>query len=361
MASMSFLKDFKKSVDKMEGVAGSLKNPTFWVSFGNKAVNKIMSGSFHRGIPQGRITALCGPSSAGKSFVTASLCRGAQQDGAFLLVIDTENALDDAFMTKAGVDVTKDYMYVAPTTVSQCTKIVSNFIRGYREEYGDDPNAPPILICIDSLDYLMTDSAWEDYNKGEAASDQGLQTKKLKEMLRSFAQDIKQVRISMVVTKQVYKARQDQLLAGEGIWVINDAIRYACSQIMLITRLKLKDDATKQITGIRMKVEGFKTRFTRPFQTVTLSVPYETGVEEYDGVFDIALSMGIIIQQGSWYLVKGKGDKKYRRGEIMETMMPEITEMCESETIDFVNMLEDDDVEVTENVSPKEARAQQAN
>ena len=51
-----------------------------------------------------------------------------------------------------------------------------------------------------------------------------------------------------------------------------NAIRYSLSQILLITKLKLKDDKESAVSGIRMKVEGFKTRFTKPFQKVTVEV-----------------------------------------------------------------------------------------
>lgn len=340
--NLDFLSDFEKSLDKMDGVTGDSEPPSFWVSYGNHAVNNIMAGSQYRGVPQGRITAICGPSSAGKSYLTASIARGAQQDGAFVLAIDSENALDSEFMTKAGVNVKQNYKYVSLSTITQCTKIVSNFIASYRESYKNHPNPPKVVICIDSLDYLMVDSAAEDYAKsGTLASDQGLHTKKLKEMLRAFVQDIKYLPIAIVVTKQVYKARQDQLLAGEGLWVINDAIRYACSQIVLVTRLKLKDEKTKSVTGIRMKVEGFKTRFTKPFQVVTLEVPYDTGIDLYDGVFDIALLNGIIIKHGSWYKLEGS-DENYRADDIRNNkqLMADIVSRCEKKNLQFIDMLQ---------------------
>ncbi len=60
--SLSFLKDFKKSISKIESVTTDFGPPSFWYSTGNLALNKVISGSFTKGIPQGRITALSGPS-----------------------------------------------------------------------------------------------------------------------------------------------------------------------------------------------------------------------------------------------------------------------------------------------------------
>lgn len=60
--SLSFLKDFKKKVAKMDDVITSFAPPSFWFSSGNYALNKIFSGSYYHAFPQGRITALAGPS-----------------------------------------------------------------------------------------------------------------------------------------------------------------------------------------------------------------------------------------------------------------------------------------------------------
>jgi hypothetical protein len=62
MQKLSFLKDFKKNISKLENVNLDAKPPTFWYSTGNLALNRIISGSYQRGIPQGRVTAFVGPS-----------------------------------------------------------------------------------------------------------------------------------------------------------------------------------------------------------------------------------------------------------------------------------------------------------
>ena len=77
--SMDFLKDFKKDLDKIGLQEGASEPPKYWYSTGNHVVNYTISGSFTRGIPQGRITGLVGPSGAGKSFIACNIIREAQQ------------------------------------------------------------------------------------------------------------------------------------------------------------------------------------------------------------------------------------------------------------------------------------------
>ena len=92
---MKFLKEFKKGLAKIEGINIGISSPKLWYSTGNYALNKSLTGSFFRGIPEGRITALVGPSGGGKSFLSSNIMKHAQAAGAHLVVLDSENALDE--------------------------------------------------------------------------------------------------------------------------------------------------------------------------------------------------------------------------------------------------------------------------
>lgn len=302
----SFLDTFNKDMDKLEGVGRSSAPPRYWHSFGNYAINAVMSGSYTRGIPQGRITGIVGPSGAGKSFVVGNIIKSAQVDGAIVLVVDSENALDDDYMEKIGVNVGEDndYFYRGVSTVSHVIKVVSAFIRGYKAQYGDDPNAPRVLIAIDSLNMLQTDTVAENYEKGIQKGDQGQKAKQIKAMLLDFVQDIKFLNISIVVTGHVYK-NTDQL-NGEGVWIVNDGMRFSLSQILLVTKLKMRDKTTKEFEGINMKAFGFKSRFAKPFQSVSIDVPYSTGIDKFSGLLDIAKAAGIVTQSGNRYSITGE-------------------------------------------------------
>lgn len=295
------LNKLTKKFSEMDGVSMDSLPPRYWFSAGNAALNKIISNDYNKGIPQGRVTGIAGPSGSGKSFISTNCMVGAQADDGFVFVIDTENALDDGFVGAVGVDVTQNYMYTSAITISQVSQLVSEFVKGYKSDYGTAEDAPKVLIVIDSLDMLLTDTELENYEKGDTKGDQGQRAKQLKAMLRTFVQDIRDVNISIIVTTQVYKATAQQILEGEGTWIINGAVRYALSQLILCTRLKLKDKDTKKVEGIRMKCEAFKTRFSKPFQSVTIEVPYETGMDFYNGFQDILESAGQVARSGSWY------------------------------------------------------------
>lgn len=291
------------------------------------------------------------------SFLAANLVKAAQQAGAYCLVVDTENALDDEFMNKIGVDTDRSgYRYADVTTIPQVINVVSTFLKGYKKEYGEAEDAPQILILIDSLDMLMTETEEDNYGKGVAKGDQGQRNKQLKAMLRSFVQDIKKLNVAMVVTSQVYK-NQD-VTNGEGNWIVSDAVKYAASQIILLSKLKLKDDSGKiqSYAGIRMKCEGYKTRFTKPFQTITIEVPYETGMDPYSGLIDVSTELGVLTRGGSWYTLAGT-DQKFQAKEL-DQYASVLLDACESKSEQFIAVRTDDYVIDTDDDQSAKSRRQ---
>jgi recombination protein RecA len=359
MSKSNFLKSFQKELKEMDGIGTSSAPPRYFYTTGNFVLNRIISDSFFRGVPQGRITNLAGNSGAGKSFVGASIVKAAQSAGAMILVVDSENALDDRFMQKVGVDTNRDdYTYADVVTLADVTKVVSHFLKGYKAAFGDSTDAPQALILIDSLDMLITETERDHYDKGIAKGDQGQKNKQLKHMLRTFTQDIKRLNVAMAVTSQVY--RNQDVMNGEGVWIVSDAVRYSASQIILLTKLKLKDKLAGTVTGIRMKAEGFKTRFTKPFQTVVIEIPYDTGMSPYSGLIETALAMGIIEKKGSRYKIVGSEETWYAKD--IEQYAESILLAGESQSAMFLNVAaaevehEDDNVDTEEDVQQRIAK-----
>lgn len=350
---MDFLKDFEKKISKMDGVTSASEPPRYWFSFGNYVLNYIMSGSFRHGVPQGRVTGLTGPSGSGKSFILGNLAKNAQDAGAYVMIVDSEDALDDDFMHKIGVNVLDEskYNYKSVTTIPQVQGLVAEFIQGYTKEFGRAENAPHVFIGIDSLDMLMTATEEDNYNSGKFKGDQGQRNKQLKQMLRAFVQDIKGKNISIACTSQVYQ-NQD-LLNGEGLWIISQAVRYSMSQIALFTKKKLKGDEAGTFDGIKLVAQGFKTRFTKPFQKIEIEVPYDTGIDPYFGLLDVAIAQGFVTRGGAYYCLDGD-DKKYMRKDFPEDFYERIlTKLEGTEELVLDTDVEIDTVQVEETANER--------
>lgn len=333
--NLDFLKNFEKELVDLGMDDGSALPPRYWFSTGNYVANKTLSGSYLNGIPQGRITALAGPSTCGKSFLLCNIIREAQKAGAYIVAVDSENALDNDFVSKIGVDPNDNYRYAEADTIPECTGAVSAFLKAYKAAYDrNDEDAPKILIVVDSVSMLSTETEAANFEKGVTKGDQGQTNKQLKQMLKSFVRAIKHHNISIVVTSHVY-ANQN-VLNGEGVWIIPDALKYSCSQIALLTKLKMRvgEGSEREVTGVEIKVEGYKTRFTKPFQTVKIDVPYDTGMDPYNGLLDVAIEMGIVEKAGSMYHYN---EEKYKgKDNFPRELFPDILVKCEASRQKFL-------------------------
>jgi len=101
---------FRKEITKsIEGLSIGFNDPTDWISTGNYALNYLISGDFNKGVPLGKVTVFAGESGSGKSFIcSGNLVRHAQEQGIFVVLIDSENALDEAWLHALGVSTAED-------------------------------------------------------------------------------------------------------------------------------------------------------------------------------------------------------------------------------------------------------------
>ena len=79
---------------------------------------------------------------------------------------------------------------------------------------------------------------------------------------------------------------------------------YLCKTIVVAMRkLKLKEDEDgnkiSQVKGIRAACKVMKTRYAKPFESVQVKIPYETGMNPYSGLVDLAEATGLLTKQGN--------------------------------------------------------------
>jgi hypothetical protein len=206
--------------------------------------------------------------------------------------------MDEVFLNNIGVDTSPEKLaYTSVVTVHDVTEVTSNFLKGYEKEYGrDNPEAPSVLIIIDSLDMLLTEAEADNFERGEQKGDQGQRAKQVKHLLRTLVNKIKRLNVSVVVTHQVYPA---DIMLGEGKWAVNNALRYSASQIFLITKKKLKEG--DDIAGVHMTLEVFKSRFSKLGSKVTIEVPYDKGMNPYSGLLEMLEKEKVVSKAGAWY------------------------------------------------------------
>src|SRR5210317_1139858 len=165
---------FRKSITKsIAGLSIGFNDPTDWVSTGNYALNYLISGDFNKGIPLGKVTVFAGESGAGKSYIcSGNIVKHAQEQGVFVVLIDSENALDEAWLHALEVDTDeKKLLKLNMSMIDDVAKTVSTFMDDYRAM--NDEDRPKVLFVIDSLGMLLTPTDVDQFNKGDMKGDMG--------------------------------------------------------------------------------------------------------------------------------------------------------------------------------------------
>jgi RecA/RadA recombinase len=124
-----FRKDITKAID---GLSIGFNDPTDWVSTGNHALNYLISGDFNKGVPLGKVTVFAGESGSGKSYIcSGNLVRHAQEQGIFVVLVDSENALDEDWLKALGVSTDEDKLLkLNMAMIDDVAKTISEFMKG---------------------------------------------------------------------------------------------------------------------------------------------------------------------------------------------------------------------------------------
>ena len=327
-----FRKDLTKSIP---GVSVGFHDPKTWINSGNYALNYAISGDFTRGIPLGKVTMFAGQSGSGKSFIcSGNIVRNAQQNDIFPILIDTENALDENWLKPLGVDTNEDKLLkVNMAMIDDVAKLISDFMKDYKVRYEkvDPVDRPKVLFVLDSLGMLLTPTDVNQFEAGDMKGDMGRKPKALAALVRNCVNMFGEYEVGLVVTNHSYASQDmfdpdDKISGGQGFI-------YASSIVVAMRKLKLKEDEdgkkTTDVRGIRAACKIMKTRYNKPFESVEIKIPWDTGMDEYSGLIDLFEKKGLLVKEGNklkYIDSSGKEHKYFRSGitnDLLDLIMAE--------------------------------------
>lgn len=320
MATRPFdLSKFRKDITKsIEGLSVGFHDPTDWISTGNYALNYLISGDFKKGVPLGKVTVFAGESGSGKSYIcSGNLVRNAQEQGIFVVLIDSENALDETWLQALGVDTSDEKLLkLNMAMIDDVAKTISTFMKDYKATPEED--RPKVLFVVDSLGMLMSPTELNQFDAGDLKGDMGRKAKALKALVTNCVNMFGSYNVGLVATNHTY-ASQDpynpdpNVSGGQGFV-------YASSILVAMKKLKLKEDEegnkVSEVLGIRAGCKIMKTRYAKPFEDIQIQIPYETGMNPYSGFFDLLEARGLIKKEGNRYTyvdLNGEVHKYFRK------------------------------------------------
>jgi RecA/RadA recombinase len=328
---------FRKSITKsIDGLGIGFNDPTDWISTGNYALNYLISGHFNKGVPMGKVTVFAGESGAGKSYIcSGNIIKSAQEQGIFVVLVDSENALDEKWLLDLGVNTSEEKLLkLNMAMIDDVAKTISEFMKEYKVMPEDA--RPKVLFVIDSLGMLLTPTDVNQFEAGEMKGDMGRKPKALTSLVRNCVNMFGSWNVGMVCTNHTYASQDmfdpdDKISGGQGFI-------YASSIVVAMRKLKLKTDAdgnkTTTVNGIRSACKIMKTRYAKPFESVQVEIPYSTGMSPYSGLVDLFEAKGMLKKEGNslvYTTADGEVIKQFRKAwernekEGLAIMMEEIS------------------------------------
>ena len=291
---MSYLKNLVKATGNEfasvveEGVQAA--DVSGYIDTGSYILNALLSGSIFDGLPNNKITALAGESATGKTFFALGMCKQFLDDNPDSAVIyfESESAITKDMIESRGIDSSR-IVIVPVTTVqefrTQSIKIVDQYI--------EDQSDMKMMFVLDSLGMLSTTKEIEDTAAGSETKDM-TRAHLVIGAFRVLTLKLGKAGVPLVVTNHTY---DEMGLFAKKVMGGGSGLKYAASSIVFLSKKKEKDG--KDVIGNIIHCRNEKSRLTVEHKMVDVLLHYESGLDRYYGLLDLALKYGIFKKNGT--------------------------------------------------------------
>ena len=291
------MSDFLKDIIKTTGneyaalVADGIEGADVGAFYdtGSHILNALLSGSIYGGLPANKITAIAGESATGKTFFVMGMVKSfldANPD-AGVLYFESESAITKQMVIDRGIDPNR--MVIIPVTTvqefrTQAIKVLDSYLAK------NEADRRPMMMCLDSLGMLSTTKEVEDTSEGKETRDM-TRAQVLKAAFRVLTLKLGRCGVPMVVTNHTYDSMglfsTKEMGGGSGL-------KYAASSIVFLSKKKDKDGT--EVVGNIVHCKNHKSRLTIENKMVDVRLSYETGLDRYYGLLELAIKYGIFKQ-----------------------------------------------------------------
>jgi RecA/RadA recombinase len=269
-----------------DGLDGS--DVTGFTDTGSMMFNALLSGSLYGGMANNKIIALAGEAATGKTYFTIGILAQFLRDNpdGVVLYFDTEQAVTSDMFKSRGVDPKRVGVFPV-ATIEEFRHQAITMVDKYLEK--DEADRNPMMIVLDSLGMLSTSKEMNDTAEGKEVRDM-TRAQVVKSTFRVLTLKLGKAKIPMIMTNHTYQVvgayvPTSEMGGGTGL-------KYAASTIVYLSKKKDKD-SEGDVVGNIINCKLYKSRFTKENQSVSVKLNYETGLDRYYGLVDLALSSGV--------------------------------------------------------------------
>jgi RecA/RadA recombinase len=259
-----------------------------FVDTGCYMLNGLLSADIYGGLPNNKILALAGESSTGKTYFTLGIISKFLRDNpeAVVLYFDSEQAVTSEMFKNRGIDPKRVGVFPVSTIEEfrhQAITIVDKYLALPKEDQ------KPTMVVLDSLGMLSTSKEMNDTAEGKETRDM-TRAQIIKSTFRVLTVKLGIAKIPMIMTNHTYQVvgayvPMSEMGGGTGL-------KYAASTIVYLSKKKDKN-ADGQVVGNIIHCKLYKGRFTKENKQIDVRLNYDSGLDPYYGLVDIAISAGI--------------------------------------------------------------------
>ena len=285
---MSYLKNLVKTTGNEfasiveEGVQAA--DVSGYIDTGSYIFNGLLSGSIYDGLPNNKITALAGESATGKTFFALGMCKQFLNDNPDSAVIyfESESAITKQMIEERGIDSSR--VVIVPVTTVQEFRTQSIKIL---DQYIQDKTDMKMLFVLDSLGMLSTTKEIEDTASGAETRDM-TRAQLVKAAFRVLTLKLGKAGVPLIVTNHTY---DEMGLFAKKVMGGGSGLKYAASSIIFLSKKKEKEGT--EVVGNIIHCKNEKSRLTVENKMVDVLLKYDTGLDRYYGLLDLAIKYNI--------------------------------------------------------------------
>lgn len=288
---MSFVNSIVKELDnEFAYIAADEQPDESFIDTGSYVLNGLLSGNLFGGMPGNSITGIAGEFQTGKTYFSLSIARNflTKQKKAEVVFFDSEKnpILNGPALRARGIDASRFAVFPV-ATIQEFRTQVSKVCQAYTAL--EEKARMPLLLVLDSLGNLSTTKEIEDIKTGNDKRDM-TRAQAIRGTFRALTLELGKLSIPMIVTNHTYQVigsyfPETDMGGGEGL-------KYAASTIIFLSSAKERN-SEKDVIGAVITVKNKKSRYVKPFNSVATLLNYETGVDQYYGLPELAVEAGL--------------------------------------------------------------------
>jgi len=287
-----------------------------FVSTGNYALNKIISGDYRKGVPIGMITQFHGEASTAKTVFATHILREAQAKGYYAMLVDSENAYNAEFAKHLGIDP-KKLIYAAPETLEECFQVITETIVAIRMTDKDTP----MIVANDCIAVSPSKAEYEAEGYEGNNMVGAIRAKSTGACLRKINPLLRKQKVALIIINQIRNKVGVMYGNPETMAAGGKSLEYYLGVNLKCISNKTSDlirDDNKQVIGIKGKIRNTKNKVSIPFRECEFELMYNKGLSSICGLPKLLAQDGLLTKNGGWYSYE---DTKFQEKEFSSDIL----------------------------------------